>query len=1072
MNQLRAQSVPLDTLRPGESTMALPSAPARSNSSGGEQALFHVDLLRSLQLHRRLVLGIALVFAALAVAYFLYLWPIYLAQSQVYIQPQTPKVLDQGGAARWPYDYSTYESYMSQQMLNVTRSDVLANAIQKLPPGIFEPGSENDQAAIERFRRTIEVLRVPGSYQFNIGVRAKNPEVAAQMANAVTASYIESASKEQKAGDAQRLAILKEERDRVQNELTADRTEQEALNKQLGVAAVNTGAPDHFDEDITKTREELIRARTEHDEAAARFNAMNAGQGSSSAAIDAEADQLIAADPGLSSMKTSLNTQRAQLSMEMTKLTPSHPLYKQDAAQLVKIDNELNSMMSDLRAKAADGIQQHLRVDLERTAGVESQLNGQLRQLVGEAGGATPKMQRSSDLAADITRLQARFSNVDEQMHNLILEDGAPGSAFQTTAAVPPLHPAKSGAIRNAVLLVFFGLFLGAFVAVVVHKMDPKVYIAADVEHVLGFAPMAQLPDFNEVSDGVAEEQLLRLSAALEYARKQGNLKTCIFTGTGAGTGVTTVVTRVRNMLEAMGRPTVMVDASGGTPHPSPRATAAPTYASNDISTQMGTRSTALLKRVADETVQKESLVLTDTAPLTVSAETEYLARFVDCAIIVAESGVTTRAQLREVADTLQRLDVAAVGFVLNRVGMRMADPAYRRSVQAIEKHLNAQGGSTARRAMRNLPYSPEPESVTPAAPSSRETATRSFDPPELSRPESAAALPAAAPITAPPIAAPQRIAAPPVATPQIPASQIPAPRTASPQIAAPQIAASAVAAPAIPAAPPISAPVAPIAAQPARPAAFAPAAQRAAAVSPPREAVKPASRPEQDLPWWLTDSAAETIAVPAPAPATVRRLTWNQTPEAPGRPVPVPPAALPSTPPRQAWERDSGRLENFNPAEPIVSAPRPGSDEPQYQGATRLSGLRNLLFSLGLKNVESGSGSSAQAETSAIPAMPVERQIYAPTYTPPAAPNPIPIVPAATYETEVSAAAARAQRPPVTTLPPREFQAEILPPKLADDITGKPHSRQTEQTDRFDRDDSYDDLQILPSRRGQYRRK
>jgi len=67
-----------------------------------------------------------------------------------------------------------------------------------------------------------------------------------------------------------------------------------------------------------------------------------------------------------------------------------------------------------------------LRSDLQRTGGVESQINGQLRSLVGSATSATPKMQRSSDLAGDITRLQARYAAVDEQLHDLILEDSAP----------------------------------------------------------------------------------------------------------------------------------------------------------------------------------------------------------------------------------------------------------------------------------------------------------------------------------------------------------------------------------------------------------------------------------------------------------------------------------------------------------------------------------------------------------------------------------------------------------------------------------------------------------------------
>ncbi len=98
------------------------------------------------------------------------------------------------------------------------------------------------------------------------------------------------------------------------------------------------------------------------------------------------------------------------------------------------------------------------------------------------------------------------------------------------------------------------------------------------------------------------------------------------------------------------------------------------------------------MQQVAEEAeTGDESLVLTDAAPLAVSAETEYLARFADCTIVVVESGVTTRAQVRDTASRLHRLNVAAVGFVLNRVGLAKADPAFRHSVEAMERHLRAQ---------------------------------------------------------------------------------------------------------------------------------------------------------------------------------------------------------------------------------------------------------------------------------------------------------------------------------------------------------------------------------------------
>jgi uncharacterized protein involved in exopolysaccharide biosynthesis len=659
-----------------------------------------MDLMRSLQLHRRLALSIAAVGFVLGLIFYFTKAPVYTAQAIVYVQPAPPSVIQQGFSSRWPYDASTYDSYIQQQIGNAMREDVLTSAMKKLGEAARKP-NQSDEDALNNLRNHLAVARVGQTYQFSIEARASKPELAAETANAVATSYIESTAHDQRASDQQRLTMLREERDRVQSALDADRAEQQELNKQLGVASV-AGAPDHFDQDITELHTELVKARTEHDSAEARFAAMGANHGESATAIDAAADESANTDAGLVSMKTALNARKAVLISKMANLTPGNPEYKQDAAELTQINGNLDQMIKGLHTQAASRIQLQLRSELERTAGVEAQLNGQLRNLVSNATNATSKLQRSSDLAADITRLQVRYSSVDEQLHNLLLEDAAPSGAYVSTPADVPNHRSKSGRTRNTALIVMAGILLGMLAAVVRHKMDRHVYVASDLEGILGFGPMAMLPDFAEVSEGAAEEHLLRLAAAIEHAHRQSHLRSWVFTGTGSGTGVTTIVTRVRALLAAMGSPTVSVDASGTSEDEEPAvALARGTEGSSALVTADGrSRQQALSYRMVSEG-ENQPLVLTDAAPIAVSAETEYLARFADCAIVVVQSGLTTRAEIREAATTLQRLNVGAVGFVLNRIGKAKADPAFLASLDAVEKHLQSQMGIVARRKRR-----------------------------------------------------------------------------------------------------------------------------------------------------------------------------------------------------------------------------------------------------------------------------------------------------------------------------------------------------------------------------------
>lgn len=984
-----------------------------------EQALFRLDLRRSLQLHGRLAWAIAVVGFLLAAAYLMWFWPIYSAQALLYIQPANTGAVTVGQPPAYPYDVGTYDALIQQQIVSMTRPDVLKAALGKLKPDNWQKSGESEQDAIDRLRNSLSILRLYNSYQVSITARAKNPQIAADMANAVAAAYIESTAHDQKAGDAQRMAILREDRDSVKKELAADRAEQAQLNAELGVAAIGAAPPEYYDEDIGKVHDELVKARADRDEAEAQLTALSNGKNSS--AVTAETDAIVAADPGLTALKTALDQRRAALVTQMANLTPNHPLYKQDAAELKQIEANIDSATRDLRAKATTQVEEKLRTNLERAADVEASLNAELGQMARAAAGATPKLQRASDLAGDIARLGNRYDLLDQQMQNQMIQDTAPEMAHVTTAAVPPLHPTGKSVIRNSIALGIGFALLGMLAAVGAHKLDPHVYVASDVEQVLGFAPLAQLPDFAQVSDGVAGEHVLRLSAALEHARKQGKLKSCIFTATAPGAGATTVATRVRAVLEEIGRPAMLVDAMGTATASSSAAPAADTAAA-------GGRSLALLERLHEESKGgDEMLILTDTAPLTVSAETEYLARNADCVLVVMESGVTTRAQLRAAAGALQRLDVGSVGFVLNRIGLAKADPAFRNSVQAMENHLRLQNRSGSSRPVRTRRVQPEfaapaqpgwePQVRVPRVPEQQDREARAREA-QLKEVREAQAREAQAKE-----AQAREAQLREAREAQFRASQVPAASGVEPAIRPP--AAVPPRAPAVASAP----------------------------LPPPRTAAPPqpvsdlaAAQPESDIPWWLADPALppQKVAVPVPAqPARSRE--------------PQPSAAF----------------------EPVQAAPGGGE--------SRLAGLRNLLFSRGAE------AQPDLVEAPLRPAAPLPRtpapeprfttpkprvseppltpviQPSAPPYEPPirdrgAAFVPFPDSgeePETSTATEVFATPSSGSTRQVTTAP------EFLPPRKT-----RKMRLEEEAAARRERRDTVDDIAILPSWRGQYRRK
>jgi uncharacterized protein involved in exopolysaccharide biosynthesis len=748
MSQERNSSIAVQQPNPVDGVrLASPPEADPAFMAGEGRPFFRLDLWRAVQLHKKVFLACVLCGVLLSSAYVFSVWPVYTAESRVYVQPASSALMSHGGEQRWPFDSNTYDSFIQQQVQNADNPAVLMDALHKVDARSWQKPGESEDGAAWRLGKALDVTRLGTSYEISITARAGSPQLSAQIANGMAAALIAHASKQQNAGDVQRLAILHDERNRVQQQLNADLTEQADLNQKLGMASVGTSTPDLLDSAIVTTRDELIKARTEHDQASARLASLDASKGGSAAALQGEADELVAQDPGLNAMKGSLYQRRAALVSHMANMTQDNPAYKMDADELTKINSSLDTMMSDLRSKATVRIQSKLRADLERTAGVESRLNGQLGQLSASAAGATPKMQRANDLATDIVRLRTRYATVDEELQDLMLKDNVPGAMHLSVIAGPPGSPTISGVARKAVPMVAGGVIFGLLLVLLLNNLDQKIYVAEDIQQVLGVAPMVTLPSFADVSDAVFDEYVLRLSTMLERTLKHTETRNCIFTGVDSGVGVSTLAKRTRELLEGLGQKTVLVDSSAVL-SAQDQASAGRGDRSGQSAAVRGGRSTALLQKLREEAhTHTDRLVVTDAAPLTASAETEHLVRSSECVIVVAQSGVTTRPQLVAMAQTLQRMNIPAVGFVLNNVRMSKADRSFRDSVAAVEKHLRVQRRPDTQRPKHTL-ISTNEESPAPAFPSVSATEASLSASSEVA--SEFEGVPAAAPLMAP----------------------------------------------------------------------------------------------------------------------------------------------------------------------------------------------------------------------------------------------------------------------------------------------------------------------------------
>lgn len=687
-------------------TPVMPMQPLRPSSKA---SMFRINILKSLKLHAVTAALVAMVVLGLGLAVLLRNAVSYFTASVVYVSPTFPATLRGDREQEYPYD-----SYIQEQVRAITRYEVLADALHQMKPGVWQKPGEPEQTAVLRLSKALDVKRVGMTYQVGIGLYGQRPDNLAEIVNAVTQSYLAKSKAEEFYGRDERLATLRDTREQIQKELDERLQEQAEITRELGVAEVSTSGANPYDSELVKMRSDLTAAHEARIQAEAQLAALQYGDPSApNSALNASADEVIASDPGLMALKSSLAQKRSALLDQLAGLTPNHPLRKETEAQLAEINQALQDMQTSLRRKAAARLEQKLRADLSRTTMVESKLQSDLQKETSEASTAAPRLQKADELKADIDRLQARYTAVDNRISDLELESSSPGSIHLFTPALTPIQPMASKKLLMIPLLLPIALLMGVAAAVLFDLFDPHIYTGSDVEAVLGFAPLGMLLDDGDVSQRIYDEGVLRLAAGIDHATRMAGVRTFVFTGVASGAGVTSIVENLGSTLARLGRKTLTIDASGNTApvayvtigmngNPpdvefsdakAPRQGSEMQLQTSTVLTESLPSSLAPLSgfvaKAFQELTKEYDIILVDAAPLLISAETEYLSRCADVTVIIAEAGKTSKRKLTRTARLLERLDVSGTAAVVNKVRLARVEETVKHDLEEFEARVN-----------------------------------------------------------------------------------------------------------------------------------------------------------------------------------------------------------------------------------------------------------------------------------------------------------------------------------------------------------------------------------------------
>jgi uncharacterized protein involved in exopolysaccharide biosynthesis len=682
-------------------SLVTPANPDPVPLGPNQQKGFNLDLARCLRMRRRTAVYTAVVMLVLLLALALTRRPQYQTTSLIYIQPLISKEVTD--ASTGLYDASRYDSYVQQQILTFARPDILDRTLNQLSPRVRASFASNRELAINQLSNGVKVQRVLGGYQISVSMIGTDPAAITEIVNTITSVYLKNGQQDDLAQSNDQMQALVQERQQIQNELDADRRAQAGLSSALGIA--DTAPSDNanrYDTQLTDLRAQLAIARNAHQVAEAQLASVQANPTQPTDALNAAADPLTRSDAELAAMKSGIATRRSVLISQMAGLTPSNPLLQQDQKELAQLDQSLQEMTVKLNHQAGQSLKNQLTLEAARTRDVEARLANDLAKQTATATGSTPKLQRASDLAAAILRLQARFTQVDAAVHAISLAQGAAGLAHLSLLATQPTLPMPSKKQAILVLALPFALGFGVLAALLMQKLDPHVYIAQDMTGALNFPPMAVLPDLAEVSPKILEEFVFRLVAGIDQAYRTRDAKTFIFTAVSESTPIKRLVDSLSSEMKMLGYRVITMTASETLAAKSIEA--ASTWdtgtglvrSSKNIGLQL--RQDSLVVENLERLKQDIDLLFIEALPIRSSSEAEFMARHGDVTVLIAQSGRTTRHELKNSLALLRRLSVRGLVAALTDLRLCNADDDFIESV-----HFAKQNESNMRTTTEKL---------------------------------------------------------------------------------------------------------------------------------------------------------------------------------------------------------------------------------------------------------------------------------------------------------------------------------------------------------------------------------
>ncbi|MEK6787565.1 MAG: hypothetical protein AABY68_01275 [Pseudomonadota bacterium] len=566
----------------------------------------------------------------------------------------------------------------------------LSSQRREASPYLWRNPGESPTSAAWRLLLSIQAVPVSDTYLINVSIESDHPEHLARVLNMYVEVFLERSRNEEFYGMDQRLGSLAKRQKELELLITNALRRRAQIAQDLGVTTFSDGNLNPFDAliiDGTRALDEVRRKRLQNDSTVTVYVDRGAD-----GILNSLAEEQVGKDYGMNALRANLGKRRGDILSQISGLEPSHPLRLAGELEISEIDRELAGQSGLVSKQQKRIIKERYIAEADQARELESKMIRELTSMRSRASWYAQHYQDALRLQGDVDRARAELSRIDERVGGMRLESEAPGFVHWSSHAVQDYAPISGGKTKWLMIVLLLSLAVFIAVPLLITALDRRITTPRALHNILGFAPMGWLAlQADDRLIAYNEDLLLRIGIRLRKDHEQHGTRSFAFMGAKSNVGVTPLVFDLAKVLQQMHLRVAVVELDALTrsaryPRDNERDINAllnaclrgekPEIAPGDQqiwtlslpSSAKKVPNLGVIKAALDLIAAHVDIILIDSSPLLLSADSEVIAAEVDCAIMVARAGHCLKNDIDRASNLLERANPPSVAVLMTDV--------------------------------------------------------------------------------------------------------------------------------------------------------------------------------------------------------------------------------------------------------------------------------------------------------------------------------------------------------------------------------------------------------------------